>query len=63
MEEIVAAKFSQNPEIRDVLLSTAGKRLVEHTERDSYWGDGYDGSGLNKLGLILERVRDSLQAS
>ena len=34
MEEIVAEKISQNPEIRDVLLGTVGKRLVEHTERD-----------------------------
>jgi hypothetical protein len=33
--------------------------LVEHTASDSYWGDGGDGSGKNRLGHILMCVRDS----
>jgi len=37
-----------------------GKLLVEHTYRDSYWGDGGDGSGVNMLGKLLIRVRDRL---
>ena len=37
-------------------------KLVEHTENDSYWGDGGDGSGRNMLGQILMQVRDELRS-
>ncbi len=33
------AKFDQYPELKQLLLSTAGNGLVEHTENDNYWGD------------------------
>ena len=36
--------------------------FVEHTENDSYWGDGGDGSGKNMLGQILMDVRELLRA-
>ena len=36
--------------------------LVEHTGKDAYWGDGGDGSGVNRLGGILMRVREELAA-
>lgn len=62
MYDIVRAKFTQNEEIQSVLLSTAGCKLVEHTANDSYWGDGGDGRGKNKLGLTLMRVRDEMLA-
>ena len=35
--------------------------LIEHTKNDSYWADGGDGSGLNKLGKILMKVREKLR--
>ena len=54
------AKFEQNADARDVLLSTAGDRLVEHTKKDRYWGDGGDGTGENRLGVLLTRVREAL---
>jgi predicted NAD-dependent protein-ADP-ribosyltransferase YbiA (DUF1768 family) len=41
-------------------LSTEQKILVEHTENDSYWGDGGNGKGKNKLGKLLMRLRDEL---
>ena len=34
------AKFDQYPELKQLLLSTAGHSLVEHTDNDNYWGDG-----------------------
>ena len=40
---------SANTRNRDTLLATGNARIVEHTERDSYWGDGGDGSGKNML--------------
>ena len=61
MREAVLAKFSQHEDLRAVLLGTGDALLVEHTERDSYWGDGGDGSGKNRLGHILMSVRDELR--
>jgi predicted NAD-dependent protein-ADP-ribosyltransferase YbiA (DUF1768 family) len=46
-------KFSQSLALKEKLLGTGEKPIVEHTENDSYWGDGGDGSGLNRLGKIL----------
>jgi len=37
--------------------------LIEHTKKDSYWGDGGNGSGKNKLGKILMKVRYELKMS
>ncbi|HEY8506448.1 MAG TPA: NADAR family protein [Gemmataceae bacterium] len=61
MYEAVRAKFTQHAELREVLLGTRDAKLVEHTERDSYWGDGGDGSGKNRLGQILMQVREELR--
>jgi ribA/ribD-fused uncharacterized protein len=61
MREAVLAKFTQHAELRELLLSTGDATLVEHTEKDSYWGDGGDGSGKNMLGRILMEVREKLR--
>jgi ribA/ribD-fused uncharacterized protein len=63
MHEAVTAKFTQHADLREILLGTGDAKLVEHTENDSYWGDGGDGSGKNMLGRILMRVRDELRKS
>ncbi|WP_230658542.1 NADAR family protein [Psychrobacter sp. I-STPA10] len=60
MLEALRAKFSQHSELKELLLSTGDKILVEHTENDSYWGDGGDGSGKNRLGKLLMKVREEL---
>jgi ribA/ribD-fused uncharacterized protein len=62
MHEAVLAKFSQHADLREMLLGTGDAKIVEHTENDSYWGDGGDGSGRNMLGQILMRVREELRA-
>ena len=59
--EAVLAKFTQHPDLREVLLATGDARIVEYTENDAYWGDGGDGSGENRLGRILMRVREELR--
>ena len=61
MREAVGAKFEQHEDLRALLLSTGDAKLVEHTERDDYWGDGGDGSGRNMLGQILMEVRRRLR--
>jgi N-glycosidase YbiA len=60
MLDAVRAKFTQHADLKELLLSTGDAKLVEHTENDAYWGDGGDGSGKNRLGQILVRVRDEL---
>ena len=62
MEKAVLEKFKQNKEIREVLLSTDKESIVEKTTDDYYWGCGKDGSGQNKLGKILMRVREKLRS-
>ena len=52
------AKLDQYPELKQLLLSTAGSGLVEHTDNDNYWGDAGDGSGLNRLGDLLVELRE-----
>lgn len=34
---------------------------MEHTFNDSYWGDGGDGTGKNRLGVLLMDIRDTLK--
>ncbi|CAF1259419.1 unnamed protein product [Rotaria sordida] len=43
------AKFEQYFWLRELLLSTGNRQLVEHTTQYSYWEDGGDGSGRNQL--------------
>lgn len=62
MQEAVLAKFAQNRELRQTLIDTGDALLVEHTRNDSYWGDGCDGLGKNRLGQILMEVRALLAA-
>ena len=61
MHKAVLAKFTQHADLRERLLATGDATLVEHTERDRYWGDGGDGSGKNMLGRILMNVRADLR--
>ncbi|MCM1232781.1 MAG: NADAR family protein [Ruminococcus flavefaciens] len=60
MRKAVLAKFTQNEEIKDILLSTGKEILIEKTSDDYYWGCGKDGSGKNMLGVILMEVREEL---
>lgn len=61
MLDALRAKFSQHPELKTLLLSTDDALLVEHTTNDSHWADGGDGSGKNRLGVLLMRLRDEIR--
>ena len=63
MTDAVRAKFTQHEGLRTLLLGTGDAKLVEHTEKDAYWGDGGDGTGRNMLGQVLMRVRDELRTT
>jgi ribA/ribD-fused uncharacterized protein len=62
MLEALRAKFTQHAPLRSLLLATGNVELVEHTSKDAYWGDGGDGNGKNRLGILLMQVRDELRA-
>jgi ribA/ribD-fused uncharacterized protein len=66
------AKFSQNPALKNFLLSTGNKILVEASPYDKIWGIGLEESddrvldpaqwqGENHLGFALMTVRDMLR--
>ena len=63
MEKAVRDKFTRYTELQNLLLSTGTASLFEHTKNDCYWGDCGDGTGLNKLGLLLEKIRAELRSS
>ena len=61
MLQALRMKFNQHPEITKGLLATGDAILIEHTKNDAYWADGGDGSGKNRLGLLLMQVREELK--
>ena len=61
MFKALAAKFTQHKDLYDLLISTEDALIVEHTEKDRYWGDGENGRGKSMLGNLLMRLRDQLR--
>lgn len=66
------AKFTQNDELRQLLLHTGERPLVEASPFDRIWGIGYSAEkaeanrqkwGLNLLGQVLGEVREVLRTS
>jgi len=51
----------QRPNLKATLLGTGDRALVEASPFDYFWGAGQDGSGQNRLGRLLEQVRQELQ--
>lgn len=60
MREAIFAKFTQHPDLLNLLKNTGTAYLVEHTKNDSYWGDGGHGRGMNMQGRILVETREKL---
>eukprot|EP00792_Barthelona_sp_PAP020_P003840 TRINITY_DN1696_c0_g1_i1.p1 TRINITY_DN1696_c0_g1~~TRINITY_DN1696_c0_g1_i1.p1 ORF type:complete len:174 (+),score=33.58 TRINITY_DN1696_c0_g1_i1:68-523(+) len=61
MRKALLAKFTQYESLKNLLLSTGSRFLVEHTKNDRYWADGGDGSGRNMLGKLLVELREKLR--
>ena len=55
--DIVLAKLECNPDIREMLMTTKEKYLLEGTPT-WYWGEGFNGTGRNEMGKILMHIRD-----
>ena len=63
------AKFSQNDKLKDFLLNTGNREIVEASPVDNIWGIGFssdnamenvDKWGQNLLGKVLMKVREDL---
>lgn len=74
MAKALMAKFTQHQDLRDMLLATGNKILIEDTRRliidnpsaspknvDEFWGAGKEGRGANDLGKLLMFVRHKLR--
>ena len=62
MRQAVFEKFSQNTDIKNILIKTGEQEIVEATTIDYYWGCGNDGTGKNMLGKILMQTREMLKS-
>lgn len=62
MYDALLAKFSQNEDAKKVLLQTGDATIIEDAPHDFVWGIG-DGSGANKLGIALMKVRATLSSN
>lgn len=60
MRHALLEKF-QHTDLKELLLGTDGRLLIENSPFDSYWGCGPDGDGKNRLGVLLMEVREELR--
>ena len=74
MEEVLKAKLSSCSEFKKALISSKGKRLVETAKNDRFWSCGLTPKyalstktdyypGQNQFGMLLERLRVSLNCN
>lgn len=67
MYNVCYAKFTQDEELKNKLLATGDRELVEANRwNDKYWGMTYSQRhnmwiGENRLGLVLMRLREDLK--
>jgi hypothetical protein len=52
MRKALRAKFTTHGAIRQLLLDTGDRQLIENAPMDYYWGCGRTGSGKNRLGQL-----------
>jgi predicted NAD-dependent protein-ADP-ribosyltransferase YbiA (DUF1768 family) len=56
MYNILKLKFTQHIELKNMLLNS-GLRPLCKISIDKFWGDGFDGTGLNHHGKLLQKIR------
>jgi len=61
MYDAIKAKFTQHKDAQAILLSTGEDTIIEDSPIDYYWGCGAKGTGKNRLGILLMRLRKELR--
>jgi hypothetical protein len=61
MYKALQAKFYQHKRLGQQLRDTGDRELIKHSPYDSYWGDGGNGTGKNRLGVLLMKLRDDMK--
>ena len=61
MESILRKKLAQHPHIKEKLLETGNRDIIESSPTDAFWGWGPDKKGLNHHGKIWVKLRSELQ--
>ena len=61
MYKALIAKFLQHGTLKDQLLGTNDRDLIEHTPYDTFWGNGGNDTGKNMLGRLLVILRSELR--
>lgn len=56
-------KFAQDARCAQVLRSTGDRELLFNSPMSDHWGSGDDGRGRNRLGEVLQQVREELRAA
>lgn len=62
MRQGVLRKFETHADLQELLLATGDEDIAENAPGDYYWGTGADGTGKNRLGIILMETRGILRA-
>jgi ribA/ribD-fused uncharacterized protein len=63
MKEILKAKFDQHKNIKEKLLFTGLRPIIQSSSSNSFWGIGNNGNGENIFGKLLEEVREEYYRS
>lgn len=60
MYDAIKAKFTQHPDLKEMLKNTRSAKLIFNNSTDEYWGVGATGTGYNQLGRLLTKLRNDL---
>jgi ribA/ribD-fused uncharacterized protein len=59
MKNILLLKLDQHPIIKENLLNTGFRPIIDNNKFDEYWGIGQNGKGQNILGIIITDIRNN----
>lgn len=62
MYKALKAKFLQSIDLYEMLMLTGDEELIEDSPYDYYWGVGRKGTGKNRLGVLLMKLREELKS-
>lgn len=61
MEKIIRAKVAQHPYVKQKLIESGNREIVEDSWKDDFWGWGSNKDGQNQLGKIWMKIREEIK--